>query len=328
MGVPGPSQVGTPPRYTRGSGRPTLRPVNQDKPARPTPAPVALSSVQIDVTTRLGVPRPATTTGFGALDRLLGGGLRSGTVLGLVSQPGLGRTTLALLMAYMAARSKASAMFAAVGLDDTEVVARLAARALHRERPDAQVPYGSIWSGHALQEPELAPQLLNAVDTMVRKVGSQLYLHRAGSLEPTGALAECVAHLWSRNERVLLVVDDIEGFYASADGSVSKQTAANATLSGRIAQVAYDLKAIADQGCAVIVTALARHAELLAPAASALAELSPSAAGKAPIPEALVALGARNVDLKLIKNRFGPSGVVSLRLVPGAGLVEERPRSE
>jgi hypothetical protein len=290
--------------------------------------PVALSSVQVDVTTRLGMPRPATTTGFGALDRLLGGGLRSGTLLGVVSEPGLGRTTLSLVMAYMAARSKASAMFAAVDLDDTEIVARLAARALHRERPDAQVPYGSIWSGHALQEPELTPSLLNAVETMVRKVGSQLYLHRASSLEPTGILAECAAHLWSRNDRVVLVVDDIEGFYASADGSVSKQGAANATLSGRIAQVAFDLKAIADQGCAVIVTALACHAQLIAPATTALAELSLTAPSNALIPEALLALGARNVDLKLSKNRLGASGLVSLRLVPGAGLVEERPRSE
>jgi hypothetical protein len=303
--------------------------VSQDRPVRTQAlAPVALSGIQIDVTTRLGVPRPATTTGLPSLDRLLGGGLRSGMVLGLVSEPGFGRTTLALLMAYMAARSKASAIFCAVALDDTEIVARLAARALHRERPDAQLPYGSIWSGQALQDPDLMPLLLDAVDTVVRKVGSHLYLHRAASLEPTGALAERASQLWSRSERVLLVVDDIEGLYASADGSASKQAAVNATLSGRIGQSAFDLKAIAEQGCAVVVTALTRHAELLAPATTVLAELRATAAVKGAIPEALLALGAQNVELVVRKNRLGATGVIPLRLVPGAGLAEERARAE
>jgi len=289
---------------------------------------VALSSVQIDVTTRLGAPRPAITTGLPALDRLLGGGLRPGTVLGLVSEPGFGRTTLALLMAYMAARSKAVSLFTAVALDDTEVVARLAARALHREHPDAQVPYGAIWSGQALQDPELMPQLLDAVDTVTRKVGSHLYLHRASSLEPTGALAERAAQLWSRSDRVLLAVDDIEGLYASADGSASKQAAVNATLEGRVAQAAFDLKAIAEQGCAVVVTALSRHAELLAPSVTVLAELRAPAVMDGAIPEALLALGARNVELLVTKNRLGATGVVQLRLMPAAGLAEERIRSE
>ena len=182
----------------------------QEKSLRPSAlGPVALASIQIDVTTRLGVPPLSTTTGLPTLDRVLGGGLRPGTLLGLVSPPGFGRTTLALLMAYMAARSRAAALFTGVGLDDAEVVSRLAARALHRERPDAQVPYGAIWSGQSLQEPELVPQVLNAVDIVMRKVGSQLHVYPAETLEPTGTLAERASQLWSRSERVLLVVDDI-----------------------------------------------------------------------------------------------------------------------
>jgi hypothetical protein len=213
-------------------------------------------------------------------------------------------------------------------LDDTEIVARLAARALHRERPDAQVSYGAIWSGQSQQEPESLPLVMTAVDTVMRKVGTQLYLYRAASLEPTGGLAERAAQLWSRFERVLLVVDDIEGFYASADGSASKQAAVNATLEGRIAQVAFDLKAIAEQGCAVVVTALARHAELLAPAVDALVQITEPASARGVIPEALIALGARNVELNILKSRYGSTGAVGLRLVPGVGLAEERARPE
>ena len=46
------------------------------------------------------------------------------------------------------------------------------------------------------------------------------------------------------------------------------------------------------------------------------------------IPEALLALGARNVELLVTKNRLGATGVVPLRLMPAAGLAEERLRSE
>jgi hypothetical protein len=230
-------------------------------------------------------------------------------------------------MAYLAARSRATALFSGVTLDETEIVARLAARALHRERPDAQVSYGAIWSGQSQREPEGQTSVMNAVDTVMRKVGSHFYLYRAKNLEPTGALAERAAQLWSRSERVLLVVDDVEGFYASADGSASKQAAVNATLEGRIAQVAFDLKTIAEQGCAVVVTALARHAELLAPAVDALAEIT-QATSTGVIPEALIALGARNVEFNVVKSRYGSTGAIGLRIVPGVGLAEERARPE
>src|SRR6188768_4067795 len=108
--------------------------------------------MQVDVTTRLGSHAPATATGFPTLDRMLHGGLRSGTVLAIAGAPGVGRTALALLLAYMAARAKAGVVFASASLDATEVMARLAARALHREYPDAHTPYGAIWSGLALKE--------------------------------------------------------------------------------------------------------------------------------------------------------------------------------
>src|SRR5678815_2254022 len=99
------------------------------KPVEPARS---LASIQVDVTTRLGAVAPATTTGMADLDALLGGGLRSGTHLLVTGAPGVGKTAFALMLAYMAARSKAAVLFSSVGLDDTEVVARLAARAVHR----------------------------------------------------------------------------------------------------------------------------------------------------------------------------------------------------
>jgi KaiC/GvpD/RAD55 family RecA-like ATPase len=186
--------------------------------------------MQVDVTTRLGAQSPATATGFASLDRMLSGGLRSGSVLAIVGAPGVGRTAFALLMAYMAARAKAGVVFASAALDATEVVARLAARALHREYPDARTPYGRIWSGQAWQDATTQRALADSVETVMKKVGAQLHLYRAAGLESTNSLTECAAQQWARHERAVLVVDDIEAFSAAGDGNVAHAAAANASL--------------------------------------------------------------------------------------------------
>jgi replicative DNA helicase len=286
-------------------------------------SPVSLASVQIDVTTRLGAPAPMTSTGLPSLDALLCGGLRPGVLVSLVSAPGLGRSTLALFMAYMAARARASTLFTAVGLDDTEIVSRLAARALHRECPEIAAGYGAIWTGQALAQADVRAPLLGAIETVARKVGSNLYLRRAGSLEATGVLAESAAELWSRYERVVVVVDDLEAYYASSDGNGAKQASANASLESRIMQVSFDLKSIAEQGCAVIATAMGRHAPLVMQASTLVLELrigEREASGF----DAEIELGAREIDLVVLKNRLGKSGTIPIRMVPGAGFVEER----
>jgi predicted ATP-dependent serine protease len=275
--------------------------------------------MQVDVTTRLGALSAATATGFPSLDRMLRGGLRTGTVVAIAGAPGVGRTALALLIGYMAARAKAGVVFASASLDATEIVARLAARALEREYPDAHTPYGMIWSGQAWQDATTHRALADAVETVVKKVGAQLHLYRAAGLESTNSLAQCAAHQWSRSERAVLVVDDIEAFSAEGVGQMAHAAAANASMEGRVTHVAYDLQRIAAQGCSVIFTTLSRHAELVAPAATLAAELrlAPDAASE---PE------ERSMELSVYKNRVGETGIVPLRFVPGAGLFEEHPR--
>lgn len=274
--------------------------------------------MQVDVTTRLGAPALVTATGFPTLDRLLCGGLRSGTVLGIAGQPGIGRTALALLVAYMAARAKAGVAFASASLDPTEIMARLAARALYREYPETPTPYGMIWSGQAWQGAGAQRRVADAVDTVVKKVGANLHLYRAGGLESTHSLAECAAQQWARHERAVLVVDDIEAFSAAGDGSVSHAAAANGSMEGRVTQVAYDLRRIADSGCAVVFTTLLRHADLISPATTLAAELR-----EAVDPSEVVLSGERAMELAVYKNRVGETGLVPLRFVPGAGLFEE-----
>jgi hypothetical protein len=285
-------------------------------------APVALTSIQVDVTTRMGALTPATPTGLPILDRLLAGGLRTGTMMALTGAPGSGRTAFSLLLAYMAARTRAAVMFTSVSLDETEVMARLAARALHREHPESKTPYGAIWTGQAWQDDAVRKPVSTAVETVVKKVGSHLHLYRAAPFETTGKLADRASQLWARHDRVILVIDDIEAFAAGIDGPISAE--ANSGLDNRIAQVAFELRRICDEGCSVVATVLQRNAELVAPAVTLAAELRPKETLLEAMPERLLALGARPVDLVITKNRLGPTGIVPLRFVPGAGLFEER----
>jgi KaiC/GvpD/RAD55 family RecA-like ATPase len=278
--------------------------------------------MQVDVTTRLGALAPVTPTGFATLDRLLNGGLRSGTVVALSGSPGVGRTAFALLVAYIAARSKAGVVFAGARLDPTEIMARLAARALHREYANADTTYGDIWSGKALNDDVTRRPVADAVETVIKKVGAQLHLYRASSLESTQSLFDCAAQQWARHDRVVLVVDDVEAFCATGDGSASKAATVNSSVEARVMQVAHELKQIADQGCAVLFTSLARHADLVAPAATLAAELRPPENVGSGLSERV--LGLRSLELRVTKNRLGPTGSIGLGFIPGAFGFEER----
>ena len=270
-------------------------------PAHPsTLGPVALAKIQVDVTTRLGAISKPTATGFKGLDAALHGGLRHGTVLALTGAPGSGRTSLSLLIAYMAARASVGVVFAARGVDETELVARLAARALRRSYPTSEVTYGDILAGHVYADDAVRRAVNEAVDTVVHKVGAHLHFARIGPRDTLALLAERSAQLWARYERLLLVVDDIEGLAAGES---------TADFSGRVLNVAYELRALADHGCAVVVTALERHAEFVAPAATLAAELRPQSSDD-----------GRSVSLEVIlrKNRIGASGRFTLRAIYGA----------
>jgi len=302
------------------SGAWYLAGVSSDTTPKPGSVGVALTAMQVDVTTRLGAHAPATATGFPTLDAMLSGGLRSGTVLAISGAPGVGRTAFALLIAYMAARAKAGVVFASASLDPTEVMARLAARALYREYPEADAPYGMIWSGQAWQDAATHRAVADSLDTVVKKVGALLHLYRATGLESTHSLAECAAHQWSRQERAVLVVDDIEAFSATGDGSVSHAAAANGSMEGRVTHVAYDLRRIAEQGCAVVFTTLARHSDYVAPAVTLAGELRED-------PNVPPGRIERAMEFCVYKNRIGETGIVPLRFVPGAGVFEEpKPR--
>lgn len=273
-----------------------VSPVSTGGPGHPSTLPVPLGSVHVDVTTRLGAVRPVTPTGLRPLDAALAGGLRSGSVLAFAGDPGSGRTTLALSLAYMAARTQAGVVFVARSLDDTELMARLAARALRRNYPASEVGYGDIWSGRAFQSDAVRRAVGEASDTVVSKVGAHLHLMRMQHGESLTDLPPRLVQLWARYERVVVVIDDLENF-AHGGGD----------LNARLAQAALDAGAIAEKGAAVVLTALPRHVEPIAPATTALIAIEPERTNGTP---------STRAGLRIVKNRIGVTGthVVDLLL--------------
>jgi predicted ATP-dependent serine protease len=277
--------------------------------------PRSLASVFVDVTTRLGAVAPSTTTGIAALDGALGGGLRSGTHLVLYGAPGVGKTAFALMLAYMAARARASVLFTSVGLDETEILARLTARALHREYQNVEATYGTIWSGVSLQDEAWRAPITTCLGTVTKKVGEHLHLYAAEALQDISALADQAALLWARNERVVIVVDGLEGY-------TTPLASAAQSLDSRLLAVAYELTRLAAQGCAIVTTASDAAAPAVLPAATVAAELRAAREPKAS--KKKVQLGARPVDLTILKNRLGPTPTVPLLYVAAASVFEER----
>lgn len=254
--------------------------------------------MHVDVTTRLGAVRPVTPTGIRPLDAALAGGLRSGSVLGFTGAPGSGRTTLALSVAYMAARTQAGVVFVARSLDDTELMARLSARALRRNYPASEVSYGEIWSGRAFQNDAVRRAVGEAADTVVSKVGAHLHFLRMRHGESLAELPARFVQLWARYERVVVVIDDLENFALNGGD-----------LEGRVAQAALDAGAIAEKGAAVVLTALARHTEPIAPATSALVAVEPEPADGS---------ASSRAHLRVVKNRIGVTGTHVVELLVAA----------
>ena len=280
--------------------------------------------MQVDVTTRLGALTPASPTALPSLDRMLGGGLRTGMMFGITGASGIGKTAFSLNLAYMAARSKAAVIFASAVLDETEVVARLASRALHREEPDSVTSYGEIWSGEPWQYAATRNLVTMAVDTVAKKVGTHLHLHKADPFESTQELRRAAGELWDRHERVVLVVDGLQAFSAHCGGDPVQAAAANSSLAGRVAAVALELRRLAERGCAVIATVGSSHTEFISPAVTFHAKMRPVKRSSVPMSEHALSLGTRPVDLAITKNAVGPTGIVPLRFVAGAATFEER----
>lgn len=69
------------------------------------------------------------TTGFGDLNRRLGGGFRPGNLIVVAGRPAMGKTSLAVNMAYHAAQTDSTALFLSMEMPQQELTDRLIAQA-------------------------------------------------------------------------------------------------------------------------------------------------------------------------------------------------------
>jgi hypothetical protein len=224
----------------------------------------------------------------------------------------------------MAARSRAAVVFVSATLDESELVSRLAARALYREYPDSQTSYGEIWSGDAWADDFTRGAVGTSVNVAVRKVGQLFHFYRARPFESVLEIGGATSTLWGRHERVVLVIDGVEAFSASAGGDATRAALINSCFENRMTELGLELRQLAEGGCAVVATASRDHETWLSGAATFSAELVATtrpADGDTPRDKAL---GAHTVDLVVKKNRVGKAGVLPLKFVAGGGLFEER----
>lgn len=293
-----------------------------DKLRAPRP-PASLASMQVDVTNRLGALTSVTPTGFATLDAWTLGGLRNGSMFTLTAAPGGGKTAFLVLLSYMAARARAAVLFASAALDETEILARIAARALYREYPDAQTTYGTIWSGDAWHDEVTRAAVGTSVDVAIRKVGQLFHFHRLKPFDSTLDIGAQAAHLWGRHERVILFIDGVEALAASGGGDNARAALANAELGNRLTQVGYELRQLADGGCAVVVTSELEHSRWVLPASTLAAELRPAPRPLEGLASRDRVLGAEGVDLIVTKNHIGRSGTIPLKFIAGGAVFEE-----
>lgn len=284
---------------------------------------MSLASMQVDVANRLGASTTSTTTGFATLDAWTLGGLRNGSLFALSGGPGLGKTAFLLLLSYMAARTRAAVLFVSAALDETEIVARLAARALYREYPESQTAYGAIWSGEAWQDESTREAVGTCVDLAISKVGQFFHLYRARPFESVTEITSAAAQLWARHERVSVFVDGVEALSSSAGADSARSAAVNGDLANRMTQVGYELRQLADGGCAVVVTSELANAHRLLPSATLAAKLVPAHAPLEPLPSRDRILGGQGIDLMVTKNTVGPRGVIPLKFIAGGAVFEE-----
>jgi hypothetical protein len=214
-------------------------------------------------------------------------------------------------------------MFASAVLDETEVVARLAARAMYREYPESQTSYGAIWSGDAWQNDFTRGPVGASLDAAMRKVGQHLHLFRAKPFDTTLEIGAAAAHLWGRHDRVVVIVDGVEALGAHVGGDSTRAAAINADYASRLSQVGYELRLLAEGGCAVVVTVQREHAHWLLPSATVAAEL---VLGRQPLDRQSqrdTALAVRGIDLVVTKNHVGPTGTIALKFIAGGAVFEE-----
>lgn len=214
-------------------------------------------------------PRAVVSSGIQRLDAILGGGMRSGDMIGVVGAAGGGKSAFVGQIALDAARSGATVVYASVEMPPAELVARWVALELFRSSSPLgsdwpvgyrDVLYGRAWRGEGVRADhrEAVQARMTVASNQLSRVGNHLFVQQiepGSTVDDLRARVTVARELCGLDRPMVLVVDPLQRLFAS-ERSGRRGRAADAVNSNeteRVGTVAQELKFLADTESMTVV---------------------------------------------------------------------------
>ena len=182
------------------------------------------------------------STGFPDLDRRLGGGLAEGSLVILAGRPSMGKTALALQVAYNVADQGHTALVCSQEMQDTQLIDRAVSFV-------GRVPLAALLTGEGLTDDDHDKYR----DALSRISSAPLFLDEQGALKPADVRRKA-RKVKNRRGLAVLVIDYLQLMVGDKDGE-------NRTR--EVTQITQDLKALAKElsCCVIALSQLNRQVE-------------------------------------------------------------------
>ena len=182
------------------------------------------------------------STGFPDLDRRLGGGLAEGSLVILAGRPSMGKTALALQVAYNVADHGSTALVCSQEMQDTQLIDRAVAFV-------GRVPLAALLTGEGMT----ADDHDKYQAALSRISAAPLFLDEQGALKP-GDVRRKARKVKNKRGLAVLVIDYLQLMVGDKDGE-------NRTR--EVTQITPDLKALAKElsCCVIALSQLNRQVE-------------------------------------------------------------------
>ena len=182
------------------------------------------------------------STGFPDLDRRLGGGLAEGSLVILAGRPSMGKTALALQVAYNVADHGSTALVCSQEMQDTQLIDRAVSFV-------GRVPLAGLLTGEGLT----ADDHDKYQAALSRIAAAPLFLDEQGALKPADVRRKA-RKVKNKRGLAVLVIDYLQLMVGDKDGE-------NRTR--EVTQITQDLKALAKElsCCVIALSQLNRQVE-------------------------------------------------------------------
>lgn len=172
------------------------------------------------------------STGFPDLDRRLGGGLAEGSLVILAGRPSMGKTALALQVAYNVAEHGHTALVCSQEMQDTQLIDRAVSFV-------GRVPLASLLTGEGMTADDHDKYRA----ALSRISAAPLFLDEQGALKPADVRRKA-RKVKNKRGLAVLVIDYLQLMVGDKDGE-------NRTR--EVTQITQDLKALAKELCCCVI---------------------------------------------------------------------------